>query len=90
MSETIALAEEPERARRHAADALRAGGLVVVPTDSVYALVADAFSPAATPRPPAACCPSRAGAAAGPSRWWCAARARCPGWSSTSPTRLNA
>lgn len=50
MSETIGLEEDPERARRHAADALRAGSLVVVPTDSVYALVADAFSPAATRR----------------------------------------
>lgn len=47
MSAIITL-EEPEEARTRAATALRDGLLVVLPTDSVYALVADAFSRTAT------------------------------------------
>ena len=50
MSETVSLGEDPEQARQRAVEILRSGGLVVVPTDSVYGVVADAFSPAATGR----------------------------------------
>lgn len=50
VSEIVSLEVEPERARERAVDALRSGDLVVVPTDSVYAVVADAFAPAATAR----------------------------------------
>lgn len=42
--------EEAELARARALTALRAGDLVVVPTDTVYAVVGDAFSPGATGR----------------------------------------
>jgi len=41
---------EAERARARALAALRAGDLVVAPTDTVYAVVGDAFSPGATAR----------------------------------------
>lgn len=41
----IHLGREPHRARRAAADALRAGGVVLVPTDTVYGLAA--LTPAA-------------------------------------------
>lgn len=47
MSAMVRL-EEVEEARTRAATALRDGLLVVLPTDSVYALVADAFSRTAT------------------------------------------
>lgn len=50
VTDIVSLEVEPERARRRAVDALRSGDLVVVPTDSVYAVVADAFAPAATGR----------------------------------------
>jgi len=50
VSEIISLADDPAAARARALEALRDGLLVVVPTDSVYALVADAFSKAATQR----------------------------------------
>jgi len=50
VSEVIPLLEDPGAARDRALAALRDGLLVVVPTDSVYALVADAFSRAATQR----------------------------------------
>lgn len=40
-------AEGKERGIRLGTDALRGGGLVVVPTDTVYGLAADAFSPRA-------------------------------------------
>jgi len=50
VSEIISLADDPTAARARALEALRDGLLVVVPTDSVYALVADAFSKAATQR----------------------------------------
>lgn len=49
MSEIVAL-EDADRARERALEALRAGDLVVVPTDTVYAVVGDAFQPAATSR----------------------------------------
>ncbi len=48
MTEVIAV--EDEAARGRAIDALRGGRLVVLPTDSVYALAADAFSKVATQR----------------------------------------
>jgi len=40
-------AEGKERGVRLGADALRGGGLVVLPTDTVYGIAADAFSPRA-------------------------------------------
>lgn len=49
MSEIAAL-EETAQAPARALDALRAGDLLVVPTDTVYAVVADAFSSTATGR----------------------------------------
>lgn len=49
MSDIVSL-DDPDRARQQALSVLRSGDLLVVPTDSVYALVADAFSPAATRR----------------------------------------
>lgn len=49
MSDVVPLSES-EQARSRALDALRAGDLVVVPTDTVYAMVANAFSPPATAR----------------------------------------
>lgn len=49
MSEIISL-DDPAEARDRAVTALRDGLLVVVPTDSVYALVADAFSKPGTQR----------------------------------------
>lgn len=42
--------EEVEDAHARALAALRAGDLVVVPTDTIYAVVGDAFSPGATGR----------------------------------------
>jgi L-threonylcarbamoyladenylate synthase len=48
VSERLA-ADDPEAAQRVIA-ALREGGLAVVPTDTVYAVVADAFQPMATAR----------------------------------------
>lgn len=48
MSGIISLDEDPEEARNRAAAALKDGLVVVLPTDSVYALVADAFSRTAT------------------------------------------
>lgn len=49
MSETILL-DGIETASQRAAARLRVGELVVIPTDTVYAVVADAFQPAATMR----------------------------------------
>ena len=50
MSETYSLASDREGALARARDSLRAGGLVVVPTDTVYGIAADAFVPGATSR----------------------------------------
>lgn len=50
MSEFLTLAEDPQAARDRAVKALREGLLVVLPTDSVYALCADAFSKLGTQR----------------------------------------
>jgi L-threonylcarbamoyladenylate synthase len=49
VTETIPAADR-DAAFAAARDALRAGDLVVVPTDTVYALVADAFQPRASRR----------------------------------------
>lgn len=49
MTETIPAAEG-ERAVEAAVEALRAGKLVVAPTDTAYAVLADAFQPLATRR----------------------------------------
>lgn len=43
-------ASDADRARQAAIEALRAGRVVVVPTDTAYAVVADAFQPPATRR----------------------------------------
>lgn len=48
MSEVIDARTAPEDAVSAAAEALRAGDLVVVPTDTVYGVAADAFRPEAT------------------------------------------
>jgi L-threonylcarbamoyladenylate synthase len=48
MSEVVSV--EDETARGRAVEVLRSGRLVVLPTDSVYALAADAFSRVATQR----------------------------------------
>jgi L-threonylcarbamoyladenylate synthase len=45
-----ATGEEREAALGRAVDALRGGGIVVLPTDTVYGIAADAFSPSATGR----------------------------------------
>jgi L-threonylcarbamoyladenylate synthase len=51
MTEVVdATGEGRDQAVQRAADALRTGGLAVVPTDTAYAVVADAFSLAATGR----------------------------------------
>lgn len=50
MSEIISLARDRERAIERAAEMLRAGELIVVPTDTIYGLLADAFKPWATGR----------------------------------------
>lgn len=50
MIERLSRADDPARAHSRAAAVLRDGGLAVVPTDTVYALVADAFQPTATRR----------------------------------------
>ena len=49
MTEIIP-ASDADRARQAAIEALRAGRLVVIPTDTAYAVVADAFQPLATRR----------------------------------------
>lgn len=49
MSETIP-GDDPEQARERGGAELAAGGLVVAPTDTVYALLADAFQMDATQR----------------------------------------
>jgi L-threonylcarbamoyladenylate synthase len=49
VSDVIDLAD-PEVARERAVSVLQAGHLAVLPTDTVYAAVADAFKPAATQR----------------------------------------
>jgi L-threonylcarbamoyladenylate synthase len=48
LSEIISLLHERERALVRARDALQAGELVVVPTDTVYGVAADHFAPGAT------------------------------------------
>ena len=48
MSEILSLATERDEALARARDALRAGELVVVPTDTVYGVAADPFAPGAT------------------------------------------
>jgi len=48
MSDVIDAAATPDEAVAAAAEALRAGDLVVVPTDTVYGVAADAFRPEAT------------------------------------------
>ena len=50
VSRVISLTEERDEAVATAIGALRAGELIVVPTDTVYGLAADAFNPAATGR----------------------------------------
>lgn len=50
MIERLSRADDPARAHARAAAVIRGGGLAVVPTDTVYALVADAFQPGATRR----------------------------------------
>jgi len=50
MSEIVDLADEREVAITRARGVLRAGELVVVPTDTVYGIGADAFNPEATRR----------------------------------------
>lgn len=47
MSDTVSL-DEYDTAYDRAMEVLRAGGLVVLPTDTVYGVVADAFNPQAT------------------------------------------
>jgi L-threonylcarbamoyladenylate synthase len=46
----VRIAEDPRAAAREAARTLRAGGVVVFPTDTVYGVGADAFDRAATAR----------------------------------------
>lgn len=46
----VSYAEDPSRALEEAVRSLQQGGLVVVPTDTVYGIGADAFSPAAVER----------------------------------------
>jgi tRNA threonylcarbamoyl adenosine modification protein (Sua5/YciO/YrdC/YwlC family) len=48
LSEILSLSEDRERALARARDALQAGELVVVPTDTVYGVAADPFMPGAT------------------------------------------
>ena len=48
MSETLSLLHDRELALARARDALQAGELVVVPTDTVYGVAADPFVPGAT------------------------------------------
>ncbi|TMK54777.1 MAG: threonylcarbamoyl-AMP synthase [Actinobacteria bacterium] len=48
VSEILSLATERDEALARARDALRAGELVVVPTDTVYGVAADPFAPGAT------------------------------------------
>jgi len=48
LSETLSLLHDRERALARARDALQAGELVVVPTDTVYGVAADPFVPGAT------------------------------------------
>ncbi len=48
MSTIAKVADDREAAVRGAVEALQAGDLVVLPTDTLYGLVADAFNPAAT------------------------------------------
>jgi len=50
VSEIVSLAEDPEAARDRAVKALRDGKIIVLPTDSVYALCTDAFSKLGTQR----------------------------------------
>jgi tRNA threonylcarbamoyl adenosine modification protein (Sua5/YciO/YrdC/YwlC family) len=50
LSEIFSLVEDRERALARARDALQAGELVVVPTDTVYGVAADPFMPGATAR----------------------------------------
>ncbi|MGZ4141198.1 MAG: L-threonylcarbamoyladenylate synthase [Actinomycetota bacterium] len=50
MSVTLSLTTQRDEALAHARDALQAGGLVVMPTDTVYGIAADAFTPGATAR----------------------------------------
>ena len=52
MSEILSLATDRDEALARASDALRAGELVVVPTDTVYGVAADPFAPATTLRAP--------------------------------------
>ncbi|MGZ4138714.1 MAG: L-threonylcarbamoyladenylate synthase [Actinomycetota bacterium] len=50
MSLTLSLTTQRDEALARARDALQAGGLVVMPTDTVYGIAADAFTPGATAR----------------------------------------
>lgn len=50
MSDTVDARQDRDAAVERAADALRAGELVVLPTDTVYGIAADAFRPKATNR----------------------------------------
>jgi tRNA threonylcarbamoyl adenosine modification protein (Sua5/YciO/YrdC/YwlC family) len=48
VSIVLSLTKDRDRAIKSAADAVRAGDLIVVPTDTVYGVAADAFTPGAT------------------------------------------
>jgi L-threonylcarbamoyladenylate synthase len=50
LSEVLSLAGDRDVALARARDALRSGDLVVVPTETVYGIAADAFAPGATAR----------------------------------------
>ena len=62
-----------------AAASLRKGDLAVIPTDTVYGLAADAFSPPAV----TGLLTARGGTARCPRRCWSAPCARQPHWSRT-------
>ena len=64
-----------------AVEAVRAGEVVVLPTDTVYGVGADAFSAEAV----AQCWPPRAAAARCRRRSWCPACAPSTGWPPTCP-----
>jgi L-threonylcarbamoyladenylate synthase len=48
VSVVLSLTADREEALRRAADAVRAGDLIVIPTDTVYGVATDAFTPGAT------------------------------------------